>query len=121
MAKHTPGPWKVRKEWQGDGKEVYPDVKVKIGQPSELCVVDGIYEECAANARLIAAAPDLLAKCVKVVDWLDKLAAASESNASNWKDRLPALAESCVADAKNYRRTADDVRAAIAKATGSAA
>jgi hypothetical protein len=60
-AKHTPGPWGIRDEWHGDGKEVYPSsVKFEIGEPSELCVVTGLYDQCEANSRLIAAAPDLL-------------------------------------------------------------
>ena len=58
---HTPGPWKVRREWMGHGYEVFPVLKEPVGQPSEVATVYEGYSECRANARLIAAAPDLLA------------------------------------------------------------
>ena len=60
-AKHTPGPWLIA---EGDGTFVYAlngqgfnrfDIKVQ-GQKAPL-------DEMAANARLIAAAPDMLAAC----------------------------------------------------------
>ena len=61
--KHTPGPW----EMDGSGAVFGPD-----GDPIMTC---GLYavcfgegsEEGYANARLIAAAPDLLAACVEFV------------------------------------------------------
>lgn len=59
--KHTAGPWAIE-ECRGDF-EVYP-VKggpPKLGRWAEVATVSGNYEaEDAANARLIAAAPDLL-------------------------------------------------------------
>jgi vacuolar-type H+-ATPase subunit E/Vma4 len=69
-----------------------------------------------ADARLIAAAPDLLEKCEKIVRWLDKLAARSEESTKD--RRFVSPSEAHQADAKNYRATADDIRAVIAKATG---
>lgn len=59
MSKHTPGPWSIhhkpRCDWQIVGADEYSIVGVpdddKYGRPTE----------DAANARLIAAAPDLLA------------------------------------------------------------
>jgi hypothetical protein len=96
-AKHTPGPWKVRKEWHGDGQEVYPNRKVSIGQPSEVCVVSGIYGECKANARLIAAAPDLL----------EALQLAAEAMGGSTDPTLLGRADKAA-------------QAAIAKATGAA-
>lgn len=45
--KHTPGPWSVgRAGWTDDGNVWYE--------------LEGIKKGCAADARLIAAAPDLL-------------------------------------------------------------
>jgi hypothetical protein len=58
--KHTPGPWTVN--------------GLVVVSLSEDCVVhlpsmtDTPIDECRANARLIAAAPDLLAACKAVRD-----------------------------------------------------
>lgn len=59
--KHTPGPWAL--DEHHDDIDVYPvkDGPPKIGRWAEVCVVRDHYEvEQRANARLIAAAPDLL-------------------------------------------------------------
>lgn len=65
-AKHTPGPWKV---WHGGGPNdgyftIGSDMEHRGGIVAEYTVPaprpDG---EVQANARLIAAAPDLLAAC----------------------------------------------------------
>jgi hypothetical protein len=90
--KFTEGPWKVRKEWHGDGKEVYPDRKVSVGQPSELCVVSGIYEECAANTRLIAAAPDLLEALQDIHAWLVCAAIANNDDMAQSFPHMEAVA-----------------------------
>lgn len=72
--KHTPGPWKVRKEWSGDGYEVYPTragKKPEFGQWAAIATVDSIIskgESARKNARLIAAAPELLAALQEAVD-----------------------------------------------------
>ena len=68
--KHTqPWPWKVRPHWNDEDKfEVYPDRETQWGNPSAIAEVtahrfdvgDLSAEEALANARLIAAAPDLL-------------------------------------------------------------
>ena len=66
MSKHTPGPWNAKEEWLYKGKHHTagngPEV---LG----ICIVrrhsdaDGRCEVAEANARLIAAAPDLLEAC----------------------------------------------------------
>jgi hypothetical protein len=63
MNKHTPGPWKI-------GKPLISNVKhnrgiyCNHGTPDEWMIVEvqgcGQDSECGANARLIAAAPDML-------------------------------------------------------------
>ena len=57
--KHTPGPWKA--EWHRKYKQwnVFPESGKAVVSVTDLC---GEYskEETEANARLIAAAPDLL-------------------------------------------------------------
>ena len=68
--KHTPGPWSVKKhfsEWLiGDGNYL---IATTAGSPAHLGRASA--ERDAANARLIAAAPDLLKAledCVAVMD-----------------------------------------------------
>jgi hypothetical protein len=98
---HTDGPWKVRKEWSGDGYEVYPTrggKKPEFGQWAAIATVDSIVskgESARKNARLIAAAPELLHAL--------KLADAMLSGAN-----------------MNAKMVEQKVRAAIAKATGGA-
>jgi hypothetical protein len=57
-SKHTPGPWEIR---SGNGLSflIWPQ-----GRPTAIAVVPGKAGTSAeANARLLAAAPDLLAAC----------------------------------------------------------
>lgn len=69
---HTPGPWAV-----GDKRGVWagPVVMANDGQRG----VAFVCGESDANARLIAAAPDLLAACEALCDrltgWMDETAA----------------------------------------------
>lgn len=97
--KHTPGPWEARKsewcEW---------DVHVPARESRGLLyIIAGdvggdssgpMYGTPEDNARLIAAAPELLDACEKAVVWLD-----------GWASAEPIVTE---------------LRAAIAKATGEA-
>lgn len=56
--KHTPGPWHIRAE-----RYRYIHVKAPLGGIAHLDTIDS---EGMANARLIAAAPELLAAAIKV-------------------------------------------------------
>ena len=103
MSKHTKGPWKVDYTKQ--------NVRAGLGVNVAFCGESGVYGvngsqsvgvmEARANARLIAAAPDLLAA-------------------------LQSIAECCDEDhaARDYASRQTEIRgiarAAIAKATGSA-
>jgi hypothetical protein len=75
-AKHTPGPWKLRKEWRCSefALEVFhPNRKIeKPFLPAALAVVSDSVDECKANARLISAAPDLLAALKGVINVADR-------------------------------------------------
>ncbi|KKL85718.1 hypothetical protein LCGC14_1951910 [marine sediment metagenome] len=117
MAEHTPSPWVTDPEVNHQAV-LGPDgfmvadcsiVSLRANGPTN--------ETCAANACLIATAPALLAKCEKVIAWLDWLANHAESRAAK-NDRFPSLKETEIADAKNYRATANDIRAVVAKAKG---
>lgn len=80
MSKHTPGPWKARMQYSRGGRELGWMVEHsngRIGWASlayadtneEAPVADPVN---AANARLIAAAPDLLEalrKCDEAMTW----------------------------------------------------
>lgn len=68
-SKHTPRPWEV---FAGDSvgvRTAYP-VNDIGGMPAkfELCRT-GTTEEAKANARLIAAAPEMLAALKRIVEW----------------------------------------------------
>ena len=63
MSGHTPGPWGIRTYNYGDHRDaegIFP-----VGQVINLvpCVYGRTLEQCDANAKLIAAAPELLAAC----------------------------------------------------------
>ena len=67
-AKHTPGPWtaqrapKPTRHWVVNIPGDHPLVVGRTGGP------DDIHERDGANARLMAAAPDLLAACEASLD-----------------------------------------------------
>ena len=71
MSKHTPGPWGISpiKKYAHDGPGIYPK-----GADLPVAVVRSILrkeEERQANARLIAAAPDMLEALELAVDGLE--------------------------------------------------
>lgn len=102
-AQHTPGPWLLEMEpTEVAGVEVRFNVRAEHrvgiagGQSQEHLLDDGIHKsECEANARLIAAAPELL----------EALREYASVYSEHWKPGMPILEP--VSDA------------AIAKATGS--
>lgn len=117
---HTPGPWYVA---TGDHQELglVRAVTTKEGEVDVICIVDKLpsnSEELAlANARLIAAAPDLL----------EALKSALKAMESDWlyidSERGPTMQEfgdleSAVAQYHPSTDVIRDARAAIAKATG---
>ena len=80
-SKHTPGPWKVFNSKYADKPGIETDDEtfsvVVFGKISESCGVDGRTEdEKQANAKLIAAAPDLLEALQAIVNWLESPADA---------------------------------------------
>lgn len=73
MSKYTPGPWKIQREILNS-----PQPEYIYGGPesTHVCdfrelnpnLLDEVLEQQQANARLIAAAPDLLTACTQAVD-----------------------------------------------------
>lgn len=70
MSAHTPGPWALVPRSECYGRQPEPGVEwvVSDGRLGWVCVGPGwddeYRDESYANARLIAAAPELLAACV---------------------------------------------------------
>ena len=102
MIAHTPGPWLVatsnswRRILASDGSHVCQPVTQKDGHPDLLFANGG---QDGPDARLIAAAPDLLAALLSLLsDW------DSVCGSHGWE--------------KNHLCGPVDARAAIAKATG---
>jgi len=64
MKKHTPGPWRI-----GDaGATVFGPPN---GNPSPQTIAHMGKTDCKANAKLVAAAPDLLHACERALEILD--------------------------------------------------
>lgn len=91
MSNHTPGPWFVGETWK-----LRPPIYCNTG---EICTTEHGQEDSRANARLIAAAPELLEALKELVEWA--MDAATELD-------IPTHSPSCISKA----------RAAIAKAEG---
>ncbi len=124
---HTPGPWIAG--WSGDsdteGKDEGGPLNIIAVGRGGVAVCEPIptghastWEIVEANAHLIAAAPELLAKCHKIVEWLTKLADRSDQLATETSGRFDAYADANRADAKNYRAVITDINTVIAKAEG---
>ena len=93
---HTPGPWEAREH--SDGSHWFVDYQ-QGGEGYTL--VDGLSE---ADARLIAAAPDLLKAAELVIAWYE---AKEDHSKADFYKRIDMCRESELA-----------IRAAIAKAIG---
>ena len=101
MIKHTPGPWTV--EWPMDGGALImaEDGHGHLGRVDVRYSKRNNLEEAEANARLIAAAPDLLEACRDTVNKLVNIhTVGSDQDKGRWLSSISLLAS------------------AIAKATG---
>ena len=67
MTKHTPGPWKIFEGWGADKRrpvivDAIPDVDGKfVGNC--ICYMASTNPDIEANAKMIAAAPEMFAAC----------------------------------------------------------
>lgn len=67
---HTPGPWRTFKQADGTAWIVATEALDKFGRSCESIVRIPLDRNgVEANARLIAAAPDLLAACKALLSW----------------------------------------------------
>lgn len=103
MSGHKPGPWTVIKKPVPIG---YADYEIAWSPDGEL-VCDVVYE--AADARLIAASPDLLAVAKAVMDAFDSYERFGE---------ICPFEGNPMISAETLVNLADVAREAIAKATG---
>lgn len=121
ITKHTPGPWTIGHNYHEDVDDKNQiEIRCIVNTWDDTGLLATVFtpdsERAIANARLIAAAPELLDKCIKIVKWLNMLADAADKRCIN--NRLESLVEANKADAKNYRATAADIEKVITKATG---
>lgn len=67
MRGHIEGPWVA----QHDEEDMQACASIWSGEGMKIAIVVGLAEFDYANARLIAAAPDLLAACKKALDFIE--------------------------------------------------
>jgi hypothetical protein len=93
--KHTPGPW-IDKAFDKSQWNVYDSHGWPVAQALQIKVLNADIKQAerTANARLIAAAPDLIEALTVLSDWVESLISDNEC------------------------RPLENARAAIAKATG---
>ena len=121
MSEHTPGPWKARRDLSLH-RLVYhelPDGRWQVicdwGGWSEQAMRHGVdldacsqeaYPNQEADARLIAAAPDLLAACQRFVDYDDIGADEYDAKYGKAEDQISAIrqqARDAIAKAKGMK------------------
>ena len=107
--KHTPGPWNVATNPGGpENQPAFPSVRDNTGNPHGqdiVCMPLGNSETVKANARLIAAAPEMLEALQEAIPALVDMRDEAK-NAGAW------VSEGIAEDALSA------ARAAVAKATG---
>lgn len=64
---HTPGPWKAIKRGVNEEHVILPEERHRSAESWYIASTTGNVPEDASNARLIAAAPELLAACKQVI------------------------------------------------------
>ncbi len=98
---HTPGPWKWDPEWSADWKYAYEDLTANEVTILQCCHnLEGGLSLSTPDARLIAAAPDLLEALESALPFVED------------------AAEDEIYKSHRVHRVLNEIRAAIAKATG---
>jgi hypothetical protein len=81
---HTPGPWSNERIWDTPASRIHARVDGIPVALAEVFTMRGVGEK-EANARLIAAAPDLLALCKSMEDWLRPEVVKEPDRSYFWK------------------------------------
>lgn len=110
MSEHTPGPWRVSENNHNILSDHTGDRPVLIGTAfhdlnkfSRGITNDIEHDECHANARLIAAAPELLAACIESLGLMDNAADGVEEfggNSTEVVDPVKNMLSAAIAKAK---------------------
>lgn len=78
MHRHTPGPWAI--DWNVSRLDVFSgDAATLVASIRRSAISAGIDETARANARLIAAAPDLLFQLLGASNYIDAIGGDSKS------------------------------------------
>jgi len=118
MSKHTPGPWTISDLYLDDSNQpelaIQAVINGKVCHPAAVCLqFPNMQDMQMANARLIAAAPELLKE-------LKKMCRAYVCLLDGGRDKIISLGGDCdtveIMEASNP--TLSEARAIIAKATG---
>lgn len=89
--KHTPGPWKAIEQGDANAYAVLANDKrwvIAFSQNGEIWT-----EEQKANARLIEAAPELLAELIKAQRFIMAFVASGHQIGQHWRDGMRAGVE----------------------------
>ena len=91
MAQHTPGPWKIT------GPNIRSENGALLFVQGDQFMDDHIVDpvEQAANRRLVASAPDLLAACLSCVAVLHPLLGETGPCAEAWAKARAAILKAC--------------------------
>lgn len=93
--KHTPGPWKL-----GYSETFGHQVLIQTEYPCDSTRIILAQSHNEANARLIAAAPDLLEACKALLEeWKSRTAMIESCDLTEEEDRAVELAESAITKA----------------------
>jgi len=79
MSKHTPGPWRLNRRFCFNVEDQNGRTIARINWDHET------YDEAMANARLIAAAPELLDKCEWAQLYIRKLECSCKPEVPCWR------------------------------------
>lgn len=115
MSQHTPGPWKAA-SWQ-----CHAETSVMAGsqQVAECSGLGRHSDDCLADARLIAAAPELLEAAQRLSAWIEVLLHTLDAEMDGFELEL-SNSTTGASETIRLKEHFDSARAAIAKAGGEA-
>ena len=108
MTKHTPGGWVVERLFNVMAPHAHGGMRsvATTGGHMDSTRIEGVHAENVANARLMAAAPDLLEALKIALGFVAAFAGGYRAN-YDLKETLP-----------SHQETIDSIQAVIAKAEG---